>query len=256
MPETTHPELSPTPPLMQRLARNLAEVRAEIDAAAARSGRSGRNVRLVVVTKYAEPGWIRGLLELGVTELGESRVQALVRRAELFSQALPAGTAPPVWHMIGHLQRNKVRSLLRVCRIIHSLDSTRLIDEVQAEAARRGLLVEGFIELNLSGEPAKTGAPPEQAESLAAAAVAAGNIRLLGLMTMAPYEADMSRVRGCFSRLREMLKRLRQRGVVPPDCAELSMGMSGDFPVAVEEGATIVRIGSRIFEGLAGTPDA
>lgn len=231
--------------LQSALRRNLDGVRTAIRDAAARAGRAADDIRLVVVTKYAPPQAIRALPGLGVRDLGESRVQQLTQRSAWFT---PEDSV--VWHMVGHLQRNKVRALLRCGRVIHSLDSLRLIEEVQAQAAKLDVFVDGFVELNLAGESDKTGAPPELAEPLVEAAARADRIRLRGLMTMAPYADDPELSRPVFVRLRETLESLRTRGVAPPDCDQLSMGMSGDFAVAVEEGATVVRIGSRLFEGL------
>ncbi len=239
----------------RQLAENLARVRETIAAACARAGRVPQDVRLVAVTKYVGPGIIRGLLELGVADLGENRVQQIDRRADDLGasdaelDAVAAGP-PPRWHMIGHLQRNKVRALLRHVRIIHSLDSVRLIREVERHAARVGRLVEALIELNIAGEATKSGAPPEEIDALAEAIRGAAHIRWRGLMTMAPFVPDPQAVRPTFVRLREILDDLRDRGLAGPECGHLSMGMTNDYPVAVEEGATLVRIGSALFEGI------
>lgn len=250
---------TPERAIHERLKANLAAVRDEIVRACGRAGRDPANVRLVAVTKYAAPEVIAELPALGVSDLGENRVQQLVRRAEWFkARAAAAGEPPqacPRWHMIGHLQRNKVKALLRCCGVIHALDSVRLIEEVQAQASRANVRIEGLIELNLAGDPSKTGAPPEQVRTLVQAAAASANLRLIGLMTMAPYLDDAERTRPYFSRLRETLRALREEGLAPADCDQLSMGMSNDFAVAVEEGATIVRIGSRLFEGIAGAAE-
>ena len=161
-----------------------------------------------------------------------------------------AGKAPPIWHMIGHLQRNKVRSLLRRVRIVQSLDSVRLAAELENEAARIGKTVDVLAEINVAGEEAKSGAPADMAEELAARAAECAHLRLCGLMTMAPYDPDPEQARPHFAALRELLEQFRQRGTVPPDCTHLSMGMSGDYEVAVEEGATVVRVGSVLLEGV------
>lgn len=250
---------TPQRAIQDRLRANLAAVRDEIARACGRTGRDPAGVRLVAVTKYAAPEVAAELAALGVADLGENRVQQLVRRAEWFeARAAAAGEAHPArprWHMIGHLQRNKVKTLLRCCRVIHALDSVRLIEEIQAQAARANVQVEGLIELNLAGDPSKTGAPPEQVRTLVQAAAGCANLRLTGLMTMAPYFDDPEQARPCFSRLRETLRELRDTGLVSAGCDQLSMGMSNDFAVAVEEGATIVRIGSRLFEGIERSPE-
>ena len=239
-----------------RLGENLVAVRARLEQAAGRAGRDPGAVRLVAVTKYAALDVARALLDLGVRDLGENRVQQLGARAEELGAAdtglatEPGAAGPPIWHMIGHLQRNKVRSLLRHVRIVQSLDSLRLADELETEAARIGKTVEVLIEVNVAGEAAKSGAPLEVAEEVAGYAAACAHLRLNGLMTMAPYDPDSAQARPYFSQLRELLERFRQRGVVPPECTHLSMGMSGDYEVAVEEGATIVRLGSVLLEGI------
>lgn len=250
---------TPERAIQDRLRANLAAVRDEIARACGRTGRDPAGVRLVAVTKYASPEVAAELAALGVADLGENRVQQLVRRAEWFAERASAGGEAnqprPRWHMIGHLQRNKVKPLLRFCRVIHALDSVRLIQEIQAQAARADVPVEGLIELNLAGDPSKTGAPPEQIRALVQAAAGCANLRLAGLMTMAPYLDDPEQTRPYFSRLRETLRALREEGLAPADCSQLSMGMSNDFAVAVEEGATIVRIGSRLFEGIEPPPE-
>lgn len=235
---------------------NLDAVRATIAAAAARCGRSPGAVRLVAVTKYVSPDVIRALLAAGVTDLGENRVQQLVARAA--ELALPAAGDPvgppprPRWHMIGHLQRNKVRALLPYCRVVHSLDSARLARELEAQAAQLGVLVEAFVEVNVVGEAQKTGARPEQLPELFEALRTCERVKAVGLMTMAPRADDPEQSRPAFRGLRELLGELRDSGALPADCIGLSMGMSQDYVVAVEEGATVVRVGSALYEGVPG----
>ncbi len=240
----------------QQLGDNLARVQETIAGACARVGRPPEDVRLVAVTKYVGMGVVRALLDLGVADLGENRVQQIERRAaELGSTDAEldacAGGGSPRWHMIGHLQRNKVRALLRHVRIIHSLDSVRLIQEVERQAARMGRTVEALIELNIAGEASKSGAPPEEIDALAEAIGGADHIRWRGLMTMAPFVPDAETVRPTFARLREILGALQERGLAGPACVHLSMGMTNDYEVAIEEGATLVRIGSALFAGIA-----
>lgn len=241
----------------ERLRDNLALVSTNIAEACRRSGRAPAEVRLVAVTKYADLDAIRGLLDAGVRDLGENRVQQLIRRAEalgaarldLFDADSAAGGLPR-WHMIGHLQRNKVKAFLGHTGILHSLDSLRLTKEVDKQADKLGLTVDAFLELNVAGEEAKSGAPVSEAATLAQAASESPHIRLHGLMTMAPFDRDPEAARPHFARLREQLERLQRSGAVGPDCIHLSMGMTIDYPVAVEEGATFVRIGSALFEGI------
>jgi pyridoxal phosphate enzyme (YggS family) len=249
-------------PAVTRLARNLSTVRQNIASACRRSGRRPDEVLLVAVTKSVGPDLIRTLLALGVTDLGENRVQQLVQRAGLIGRApggldasAPPGGGPPRWHMVGHLQRNKVKALLEHARIIHSLDSMRLAEEIEHQAARRECLVEALLEVNVSGEASKQGVSPAELRPLVERVRGSPHIRLRGLMTMAPLEADPQATRPHFARLRELLEELRTEGLVEADCRHLSMGMSNDYAVAVEEGATIVRIGSALFAGLGDLPE-
>lgn len=234
--------------LRDRLRSNLERVDDAITEACGWAGRDPGSVQLVAVTKSVELQVIRTLLELGVTELGENRVQQLVQRSAELAET--TGIARPRWHMVGHLQRNKVKALLAHCQFIHSVDSSRLAQEIQRHAAAAGLTVEVLMEVNVSGEGSKEGVAPTQAESLAREIGELPNVDLRGLMTMAPQDMDADAARPHFAALRRLLFELRERGAVERDCDELSMGMSGDFRVAIEEGATIVRLGSILFEGL------
>jgi pyridoxal phosphate enzyme (YggS family) len=248
------------------LRDNLARLAEGVAAAGARAGRAPGNVALVAVTKYVAPPVIAELLALGVDALGENRVQQLVPRAQAFGarldgwrlSALPAGGGPavdsgpprPTWHMIGHLQRNKVRALLPHARCLHSLDSVRLATALGQAAAGLACDVDVLIEVNVAGEAQKTGAAPADVPAVLDAVRAGARLRLRGLMSMPPYEADPERARPHFAALREWLEHLRSRGAVGPECVHLSMGMSHDYAVAVEEGATIIRIGAALYAGL------
>jgi hypothetical protein len=242
---------------MQRLRQNCDTVQQRIAAAAARAGRMPDAVRLVAVTKYVGDDVVQGMLELGLRDLGENRVQQLLPRARELgfapqTLAQPAPREPrAVWHMIGHLQRNKVRALLGCVRIVHSVDSLRLAEEIEAEAARLAQPVDILLEVNASGEDSKYGLSPSDVAPIAAAASKLAQVRMCGLMTMAPISDNAEDSRPHFARTRELLEELRRCGDVPPGCVQLSMGMSQDFEVAVEEGATLVRIGSTLIEGLS-----
>ncbi|HUU94244.1 MAG TPA: YggS family pyridoxal phosphate-dependent enzyme [Phycisphaerae bacterium] len=254
---------------IRRLRDNLERVRETIADACRRAGRDPAAVRLVAVTKYVDLDMIGALLDVGVHELGENRVQQLVQRAERVGATMAelfgpepersgpgdrppdASAAVPRWHMIGHLQRNKVKTLLGHTRIIHSLDSPRLAREIQKVAEARDLMVDTFVEVNVAEEESKYGVALPEVEAVAEAVGACDRIRLRGLMTMAPFDPDPEAARPHFARLRELLERLRQGGAVGPDCAHLSMGMTQDYGVAVEEGATFVRIGSALYEEVS-----
>jgi pyridoxal phosphate enzyme (YggS family) len=256
-------EASSTMEWRARLRENLRGVRAAVAAACARVGRDAADVHLVGVTKYVTPAVAAELAALGVADLGESRPQQLVARAREIGQRLdwpgagsaaPAGGAPR-WHLIGHLQRNKVKLLLPHCRSVHSLDSVRLARELEQraaelDAAAGGVDVDVFVEINVPGEATKSGAEAADAAAIAATVAGCPHLRLRGLMTMAPYNDDPEASRPHFARLRELRDGLRRSGAAGPECVHLSMGMSQDYVVAVEQGATFIRVGSALFAGL------
>jgi len=244
--------------MKRKLSENYKRVRDRIQAACHRSSRDPGDVRLVAVTKLVEVDVIRAVIEMGMVDLGERRVQELVKRAGMINEhlarrrTLEPGTCPPTprWHMIGHLQRNKVRQLLPWVDMIHSLDSLRLAEEISNEAVKLGRVVPCLIEINVSGEKSKYGIAVGAASYLAEQVVEMPGVSIVGLMTMAPLVENAEEVRSYFRRLREMFEDMKNEGVVKPEFRELSMGMTNDFEVAIEEGATLVRIGTALFEGL------
>jgi pyridoxal phosphate enzyme (YggS family) len=223
-----------------RIAENLAGIRARIDAACRRAGRSAADVLLVAVTKSARLEWIEALIAQGVRDLGESRPQQLLERAERIAK-------PAHWHLIGHLQRNKVRKILPVAECVHSIDSLELAARVDGLSAELGLRPRLLLEVNVSGEASKDGFAPEQLEADWTALSTLSHVEIRGLMTMAPFSDEPENSRATFQRLRELRDRL---GAGAAQLAELSMGMSGDFEVAIEEGATMIRVGTSLFEAL------
>jgi len=232
-----------TPDAQRRLEQNLADVRGRIAEAAGRSGRAADAVRLVGVTKYVSAEVAATLVDLKCYDLGESRPQAVWAKAEALCGR------PVVWHLIGHLQRNKVRRTLPVVGWVHSLDSLRLLGAVDQEAASLGITVRGLLEVNISGDVAKHGWRPDELRQAFDQWVPRQHVSILGLMAMAGLEGDADQARREFAALRQFRDELASRcpGV---ELSELSMGMSGDFEQAIEEGATIVRIGSALFEGV------
>ena len=226
-----------------RVAENLDAVQRRMRAAARRAGREASDVCLVAVTKYARLEWMRELVVAGVRVFGESRPQQLAERVPQFDPSLH-------WHLIGHLQRNKVRPVLPFIERIQSIDSIRLLQRVNAVADELGLSPRVLLEVNVSGERTKDGFSPQdllcdwdQFLQLQPAVIA-------GLMTMAPTSDDPEQSRPHFAALRELRDRLRARSPSEMTLPELSMGMSGDFEVAIEEGATLIRVGSALFEGM------
>ena len=228
----------------RQLEENLAEVREAIAGACRRAGRTPDSVELIAVTKYAEWPWVEALIDLGVNQLGESRPQQLIERNALLNPGQKAD-----WHLIGHLQRNKVRPILPLVSRIHSVDSLKLLERIDLLAAELGLSPKGLLEVNLSREPAKDGFAPEELESAWESLRGLSHLEITGLMTMAPDTRDEGTLRGVFRELRELRDRLVQRSEGRLELAELSMGMSGDFEIAIEEGATHIRVGSRLFAG-------
>ena len=215
------------------LREQIASVRERIAQACARVGRDPATVTLVAVTKGVPAERIREAVALGLTELGENRVQ----EARAKRQAL--GTLPVRWHLIGHLQRNKAKPAAELFDTVHSVDSSALVGALD-EAAADARPLEVFVQVNVSGEATKHGCRPEEAAALVQAVRQSTRLRLRGFMTMAPFTSDPERARPHFRRLR------RLRDDIAQD-SSLSMGMSQDFEVAIEEGADVVRIGTAIF---------
>jgi len=231
------------------LSERLRDVRGRVAAACARAERSPEGVTLVAVTKTVPVEVARIMPQLGLWDLGENRPRELWRNAAV----LPATVR---WHLIGHLQRNKVERTLWQVDMIHSVDSVRLLEAVEAEAVRQavrlGRGVSVLLEVNASREPSKHGFAPEDVPALVPEINKLHNVRVRGLMTMAAYDEDPEKSRPTFAQVRQLRDRLR--GEVSPahPLDHLSMGMSNDFEVGIEEGATLVRLGTVLFEGLAG----
>jgi pyridoxal phosphate enzyme (YggS family) len=253
--------MSGEPTLKQRYET----VRGRIADAATRSGRRPENIVLTAVTKYASIDQIRELIELGHMDFAENRVQALVQRVgqidEFLQRHRQLHSARHVnlpeklrWHMIGHLQRNKVRKVLELVRLIHSVDSLRLAEEIQVATARREEPVEVLVQVNVSGEKSKYGVAPAAASHLVEQIDTMMNMRPRGLMTMAPLVEDPEQVRAVFERCRELLEDIQSRSLGGAHFDILSMGMTSDYEVAIECGANVVRVGSAIF-GPPANPD-
>lgn len=229
----------------QRIAENLQQVQARIAAAAARSSRQASAIQLVGVTKYVGAEETRALVAAGCLDLGESRPQELWRKAAEFSDQ------PVRWHMIGHLQRNKLARTLPLVSLIHSGDSVRLLEAIHAESVSSSAPPSPvLLEVNISGDVAKHGFAPAELEPLGETLALLRGLEIRGLMCMAGREANLDEARREFAQLRELRDRLQAAWGERWKLNELSMGMSGDYEVAVEEGATLVRVGSALFEGL------
>lgn len=229
-----------------RIRENLARVEARIAEAAGRSGRPAGSVRLVAVTKRNPPEWIRPLVACGASDLGENYPQELWAKAESLADLDDSIR----WHLIGHLQSNKVKKTLPMVAMIHAVDSLKLLRILDEAAGEMKQPPEVCLQVNTSDETSKHGWDPEGILADAEAIAACRSIPVVGLMTMAALGTTAETARGSFVALRELRDRLRPRTGLP--LGELSMGMSNDFETAIEEGATLVRIGSALFEGVEG----
>lgn len=221
------------------LVDRLAAVRERIEAARRRAGRSDA-VTLIAVTKTQPPATMRAALAAGLTDLGENRVAELEQKIEQL------GRAAARWHFVGHLQRNKVRRALPLFDLLHSLDSLRLAEQLAAEAERRGGTVEALVQVNTSGEASKSGLAAAEALETIARMAELPRLRLVGLMTMAPFTADEAVLRRTFRAARRLWEEAG-RQVAGFEARHLSMGMSNDFEIAVEEGSTMLRLGTVLF---------
>lgn len=225
-----------------RLEHRIKSIRQRIDDAARSVGRDPSEVRLVAVTKMVDADRIRGAYDAGLRDFGENYAQQLVYKHE----ALAVHCPDVRWHFIGHLQRNKVRTIVGRVHLIHSVDSIRLLDEIERRAAQQGSIQSCLIQVNVGEESQKTGIAPDQLRELLSAGLQRSSCRVVGLMTMPPYGASAEDSRPFFRQLRQ-LKDQAQQWFVSAGVQELSMGLSHDFEVAVQEGATHVRIGTAIF---------
>ncbi|HPD15323.1 MAG TPA: YggS family pyridoxal phosphate-dependent enzyme [Planctomycetota bacterium] len=230
-------------PQSRRLAANVTGVLARIAAACARSARAPASVTLVAVTKSVGPDIIAQLPGLGIRHIGENRVQAARDK-----QAALGGLLGLQWHMIGHLQSNKAGAAVRHFQKIHSLDSLHLAQELDRRAAQSRVTLPVLIQCNLSGEETKSGIAASELGRLLDGLMSLPHLRVEGLMTMAPFSDDPETSRPVFAGLRELACQARAETSLP--LHELSMGMTRDFEVAIEEGATLVRVGTALFDGL------
>ena len=222
------------------ILENYQKVDQRVSAACARVGRDRSEVTLIAVSKTKPVEDIQALIDYGVTNFGENKVQEMCAKEETLQKGLS-------WHMIGHLQRNKVKYLMGKTCLIHSVDSLRLAQEIQKEAAKAGIICPVLMEINIGNEESKGGIEIDEAEVLARQIAEMPNLKLKGLMCIAPFVDDAEENREHFRRMREKRDELSALAIPGTDIRELSMGMTGDFEVAIEEGATMVRVGTAIF---------
>jgi PLP dependent protein len=228
---------------VEDIRNNLALVMGRITAAARRCGRSPADIRLVAVTKTHPPESVRIASEAGAVIIGENYIQEARAKFEALIHL------PLRWHFIGHMQSNKAKYAVRLFELIHTVDSLGLGEELDRQARKAGKVQEILIQVNISREATKFGVSADQVVALARGLAQLSNIKIKGLMTMPPYFDDPDRARPFFAALRGMRDDIRTLAIPNVDMQELSMGMTGDFEAAIEEGATLVRVGTAIFGG-------
>lgn len=222
------------------LRENLKKVEENIEAACKRAGRDRSEVTLIAVSKTKPVEMLQEVYDTGIREFGENKVQEMMDKYEVLPKDIH-------WHMIGHLQRNKVKYLMGKAALIHSVDSLRLAEEISAQSVKHDVTTDILIEVNIAGEESKFGTSKEEAIALVEAAAKLPNIHICGLMTIAPYVENPEDNRKYFRGIRELSVDIKEKNIDNVDMRILSMGMSGDYEVAIEEGATMVRVGTGIF---------
>ncbi len=225
---------------------NIIQMEERILAACARSKRERSEVTLIAVSKTKPEEMLLEAYENGIRHFGENKVQELVEKYEDLNNQF---SDPVYWHMIGHLQRNKVKYIVDKAVLIHSVDSLRLAQQINEEAAKKQIICDILLEVNIAGEETKYGMKPEEVPGMVAELTAFPHIRVRGLMTVAPYVENPEKNREHFKNLRRLYVDIKSKNTdnINDDFNILSMGMTGDFDVAIEEGATMVRIGTGIF---------
>ena len=222
------------------LTENVIEVEKNIQAACDRAGRSREEVRLIAVSKTKPVSDIEEVLTTGILDYGENKVQELSDKYDVLPKNIR-------WHMIGHLQRNKVKYMIGKTVLIHSVDSLRLAEQIEHEAAKADTIMNVLIEVNVAGEESKFGTTCNEAVELVRAVAALKHVKIKGLMTIAPFTDNPEDNRIYFKKLKQLSVDIKSKNIDNVDMDELSMGMTGDYEVAIEEGATMVRVGTGIF---------
>ncbi len=219
---------------------NIKEIQNEINDVCAKVGRNPKEVTLIAVSKTKPYTDIEEALESGCVDYGENKVQELDQKYDLLPKDIN-------WHMIGHLQRNKVKYLVGKAKMIHSVDSLRLANQIEKEYAKKEMVADILIEVNMAGEESKFGVKPEEAEELIIEISKLEHVKVCGLMTIAPYTFDPEDNRVYFKGLKELSVDIASKNIDNVTMSVLSMGMSGDYKVAIEEGSTMIRVGTKIF---------
>lgn len=222
------------------LEKNLLEVEKRVQAACDRAGRKREEVTLIAVSKTHPASMVQEVYDLGIRTFGENKVQELCEKEAILPKDIR-------WHMIGHLQRNKVKQVVGKACLIHSVDSLRLAETIEAEAAKKDLTVDILLEVNMAGEESKFGLTPEEVPDLVDKVAAFPHLHIKGLMTIAPNVENPEENRVHFANLRKLSVDIAAKKVNNVNVSILSMGMTNDYEVAIEEGATMIRVGTGIF---------
>ncbi len=225
---------------MGEIQQNIDQIQERIAAAAQKSGRKKEDILLLAVSKTIDAARIKEAVQYGLKELGENKVQEILQKYEPLGKDVK-------WHFIGHLQTNKVKYIIDKVTLIHSVESLKLAEEINKRAKQINKVMDILIEVNMEGEQSKFGVPPKEALSLIQKIAPLDSVRIRGLMTVAPFVENSEENRECFRRMRQLLVDINQEKIDNVCMDILSMGMSNDFEVAIEEGATIVRVGTSIF---------
>ncbi len=222
------------------VSEQIKTVKENIKAACERAGRSPSEVTLIAVSKTKPNELVMEAYNAGIRTFGENYVQELVEKIETLPDDIE-------WHMIGHLQRNKVKYVVGQAALIHSVDTYRLAEEINIQAKKKGICMPVLIEVNIAGEASKFGVRPEDTLQLVKDISTLENVKIQGLMTVAPYVEDPEENRGCFRKIKDLSVDIAAQNIDNVSMNILSMGMTGDYMVAIEEGATMVRVGTGIF---------
>lgn len=225
---------------MSHIAENIKTVEAKIAAAAQRSGRKKEEILLLVVSKTQSVEMIRQAVECGLTALGENKVQEIMDKYEPMGEGIH-------WHLIGHLQTNKVKYIIDKVDMIHAVESLKLAEEIEKRAAAKELVMDILVEVNMADEDSKYGITPKNAEEFIRELAKKDHLRVRGLMTVAPFVENAQDNREYFCQMKQLLVDINAKKIDNITMDVLSMGMTGDYEVAIEEGATIVRVGTGIF---------
>lgn len=224
---------------MSQIKENLENIKKKIEISAKKSGRSADEINLVAVTKTYSPDIINEAIDLGVTDIGENKVQEIIEKYD--------SVKPVRWHLIGHLQTNKVKYIIDKVHMIHSVDSVKLLEEIERQAKKHNIVMNVLIQVNISGEETKFGIAPDEIDSILEYAESLEYVKVCGLMTIMPKVDNAVSNRLHFVNIKQIYLDISKKKYNNISMRYLSMGMSGDFEVAIEEGSNMVRVGSAIF---------